>query len=164
MATRFRMFANHGALIKHQHHIEGINSRMDGLQAAILSAKLPYIVNWTSQRINNAKLYDKHLANIDDIVTPKVRPDSKHTFHLYVIKAKRRDELMIYLKEKGIETSIHYPTPLPYLKAYSYLNVKPADFPVVRTLQKEILSLPMYPELTEKEIEYIAASIASFYH
>jgi dTDP-4-amino-4,6-dideoxygalactose transaminase len=148
MAARFRMYANHGALIKHQHEMEGINSRMDGLQAAILTAKLPYILQWTEQRIKNAALYDKYLAGIEGISIPKVRPNTKHTYHLYVLKAQRRDELMAFLKERGIETAIHYPTALPNLPAYAHLG---------------ILSLPMYPELAEDQIIYIADSIRSFY-
>lgn len=164
MAALFRMYANHGALIKHKHEMEGINSRMDGLQAAILTAKLPFILQWTKQRIQNAALYDRRLAGIDGIQLPKVRPNSKHTYHLYVIKAQRRNELMTYLKEKGIETAIHYPTPLPNLPAYAYLGTKPSDFPVATALQDQILSLPMYPELEEKQIDYIADVIRSFYN
>ncbi|HUC79664.1 MAG TPA: DegT/DnrJ/EryC1/StrS family aminotransferase [Flavisolibacter sp.] len=163
MAARFRMYANHGALIKHQHEMEGINSRMDGLQAAILTAKLPYILQWTEQRIKNAAVYDKHLEGISGIEIPKVRPNSKHTYHLYVIKAQRRNELMAYLKEKGIETAIHYPTPLPNLQAYAYLGTTPSDFPVATALQNQILSLPMYPELEEAQIAYIADTIRAFY-
>ncbi len=163
MAARFRMYANHGALIKHKHEMQGINSRMDGLQAAILSAKLPHILKWTEQRIKNAALYDQYLAGIDGIETPAIRSNSKHTFHLYVIKAQRRDALMAYLKESGIETAIHYPTPLPNLPAYAYLGNKPSDFPVATALQSQILSLPMYPELDEAKIAYIAKTIRTFY-
>ena len=163
MAARFRMYANHGALIKHKHEMEGINSRMDGLQAAILTAKLPYILQWTEQRIHNAKLYDHYLNDIAEIELPKVRPESKHTYHLYVIKAQRRDELMAYLKDKGIETAIHYPTPLPNLPAYAYLGTIPSDFPVSTALQHHILSLPMYPELEESQIKYVADTIKAFY-
>jgi dTDP-4-amino-4,6-dideoxygalactose transaminase len=163
MAARFRMYANHGALIKHAHEIEGINSRMDGLQAAILTAKLPYILDWTELRIKNAKLYDSYLADIKEIQLPAVRPNSKHTYHLYVIRAQRRNELMVYLKEKGIETAIHYPTPLPNLPAYAHLNTKPSDFPIATSLQDQILSLPMYPELVEEQIKFVADTIQSFY-
>jgi dTDP-4-amino-4,6-dideoxygalactose transaminase len=163
LAARFKMYANHGALIKHKHEIQGINSRMDGLQAAILSAKLPHILEWTEKRIKNAALYDQHLAGINEIVLPKVRPNSKHTFHLYVIRAQKRDGLMNYLKEKGIETAIHYPTALPNLPAYAYLNNKPEDFPVATRMQSEILSLPMYPELNEEKIKYIGETIREFY-
>ena len=163
LAEKCRMFANHGALKKHQHQLEGINSRMDGIQAAILSAKLPHILKWTEQRIANAALYQKHLSGISEIVLPNIRSNSKHTFHLYVIRAKDRDDLMDYLKKNEIETAIHYPTPLPLLPAYNYLGKTNIDFPVSDKLAKEILSLPMYPELNEEKIVYIANSIKAFY-
>ncbi|MEP7278876.1 MAG: DegT/DnrJ/EryC1/StrS family aminotransferase [Bacteroidota bacterium] len=163
LAEKCRMYARHGALIKHQHRIEGINSRLDGLQAAILSAKLPYVLEWTDKRIANAALYHKHLAGIQQLVLPQQRPHSKHTWHLYVVRAERRDALKQYLKEQGIETVVHYPTPLPYLPAYKYLGYTGAHFPVATLLQAEILSLPMYPELKEEAIAYIAGAISSFY-
>jgi dTDP-4-amino-4,6-dideoxygalactose transaminase len=163
LAEKCRMYANHGALKKHFHQIEGINSRLDGMQAAILSAKLPHILEWTEQRIANAALYDRYLRGIGGIVPPRVRPGTKHTYHLYVIRALQRDALQLHLKEKGIETVIHYPTPLPFLQAYQYMAQGPGDFPVAAQLQREILSLPMYPELTEEMIVYIADSIREFY-
>jgi dTDP-4-amino-4,6-dideoxygalactose transaminase len=163
LAERFKMYARHGALIKHQHKIEGINSRLDGLQAAILTTKLPYILEWTVKRIAHAAYYDKALRGISQIRTPKVRPETKHTYHLYVIRAERRDVLAEFLKSKGIETAIHYPVPLPFMEAYSYLQHTPNDFPVVSAYHKEILSLPMYPELTNEMMDYIAATIKEFY-
>ncbi|MBN9482705.1 MAG: erythromycin biosynthesis sensory transduction protein eryC1 [Bacteroidetes bacterium 43-93] len=163
LATKCRMYANHGSLTKHKHEIEGINSRMDGLQAAILSAKLPHILQWTEQRIHNAALYAKHLGGIKEIVLPQVRPDSKHTYHVYMIRAANRDALMAHLREQGIETALHYPVILPLLKAYSYLGYTSKDFPVASAYQETILSLPMYPELTEEHIAYVAETIAAFY-
>jgi dTDP-4-amino-4,6-dideoxygalactose transaminase len=163
LARKCRMYANHGALVKHQHEIEGINSRLDGLQAAILTAKLPYILDWTAKRIEVAGLYNEYLSGIKEIVLPEVRPDSKHTFHLYMIRAQKRNELMAYLKEKGIETAIHYPTALPNLKAYAYLGLPAGSYPVATRYQDEILSLPMYPELSEEAVQYIAAVISEFY-
>ena len=163
LADKCRMYANHGALKKHFHQMEGINSRLDGLQAAILSAKLPYVLDWTAQRIVNAAAYDRHLHMIEEICTPKVRPMSRHTYHLYVIRARQRDELQSYLKDRGIETLIHYPAPLPFLPAYRRMGHTEKDFPVAGRLQKEILSLPMYPELTEEMIAFIATSIKQFY-
>jgi dTDP-4-amino-4,6-dideoxygalactose transaminase len=157
------MYANHGALKKHQHQIEGINSRLDGLQAAVLTTKLPYILNWTEKRIANATKYNNTLKGIEEIVLPQVRENSKHTFHLYVIQANRRDELMQYLKDKGIETSIHYPTALPNLPAYKYLNTTESSFPVATSMQSRILSLPLYPELTDEQIQYAADTIKEFY-
>jgi dTDP-4-amino-4,6-dideoxygalactose transaminase len=162
-ANKCRMFATHGALTKHQHQIEGINSRMDGLQAAILSAKLPHILDWTSSRIEKAKWYESALKGIPQLVLPSVRPNSKHTFHLYVIRAQRRDELASYLKENGIETAIHYPTPLPLLPAYAKRGFTGAQFPVASKYQYEILSLPIYPELTLEQVQYIKVKIAAFY-
>jgi len=163
LAEKCKRFARHGALVKHQHTIEGINSRLDGLQAAILTAKLPHILEWTAKRQANAKYYDEVLAGISQIITPKVRPETEHTYHLYVIRAERRDELATYLKSKGIETAIHYPVPLPFMEAYKYLNHKPEDFPVSDKYQHEIISLPMYPELSKEMMDYVAATIKGFY-
>jgi dTDP-4-amino-4,6-dideoxygalactose transaminase len=163
LADKCRMYANHGALIKHQHQIEGINSRLDGLQAAILNAKLPHILRWTEQRIAHAKKYDEVLKGIEQIVTPTVRPNSKHSYHLYVIQCEQREALMQYLKDKGIETVIHYPTILPSLPCYSYLGKTESDFPIANGMQSKILSLPLFPELTEEQINYVANCIKEFY-
>ncbi|HXB06401.1 MAG TPA: DegT/DnrJ/EryC1/StrS family aminotransferase [Puia sp.] len=163
LAEKCRMYARHGALIKHQHQIEGINSRLDGLQAAILSAKLPYILEWTEKRIARAALYDEGLSGIEELVLPAVRPGTKHTYHLYIVRARRRDALAAFLKERGIETAIHYPTALPNLPAYQYLGHQPADFPVATSLQQDSLSLPIYPELTAEMITYTVEAIKTFY-
>ena len=163
LAIKCRMFARHGALIKHKHEIEGINSRMDSIQAAILSYKLDYIMKWTQKRISNAKLYYDKLSKVNEIILPKIRPNSKHTFHLFVVRVKDRDSLVSYLSKKGISTSIHYPTPLPFLKAYKYLNHKPSDFPNNNLIHNEILSLPMFPELSSEQIDYVSNSIIKFY-
>ena len=163
LAEKCRMYSHHGALKKHQHQIEGINSRLDGLQAAILDAKLPHLSSWTEKRIQNAALYDKWLKGIPAIVLPKQRPNTRHTWHLYVIRCGQRGKLAEYLSEKGIETSVHYPTALPNLPAYKYLGYKPSDFPVATELQDQILSLPMFPELTEEMIAHVADSIRAYY-
>lgn len=164
LAERCRMYANHGALIKHQHYIEGINSRLDGMQAAILNAKLPYIQQWTEQRIANAAYYHECLKDIPQIKIPAARPESRHTWHLYVIRAERRNELASYLKAQGVETAVHYPTPLPFLQAYQHLQAVREDFPVAAAYQEQILSLPMFPELTKEHIQYVAQKIAEFYN
>ena len=142
--------------------MEGINSRMDGLQAAILLAKLPHVLDWTEKRIANAALYNKYLKDIEDIMLPAVRPSTKHSYHLYVIRTSKRDALANYLREQEIETAIHYPKALPNLEAYKYLGHMPSDFPIASRLQNEILSLPMYPELTEDMIKYVAHTIEGF--
>lgn len=164
LAQKFRMYANHGALKKHNHIIEGINSRMDGLQAAILNVKLNYIHEWTDKRIYNAGLYKKYLNHISEVNLPVERENTIHSYHLFVILAQKRDLLAEWLKSKGIEVSIHYPKALPNLPAYEYLNVEKEEFPISSRLQNEILSLPMYPELTEEEIKYIVEQITIFYN
>lgn len=163
LAKKCRMYARHGALKKHEHQIEGINSRLDGLQAAILSAKMPYILQWTESRIQNAKYYTSLLADCKNIELPVIRDNSKHTFHLYVIKTHKRNELMKFLKEKDIETAIHYPVAIPNMKAYEYLGYVRNDFPVSSNRESEILSLPMYAELSREQIEYITTSIKTFF-
>ncbi len=163
LARKYCLFARHGALKKHEHEIEGINSRMDGLQAAVLLAKLPHIYRWTEQRIRNADLYDLCLSNVGDIIIPKRRENSKHTFHLYVIRSNFRNELASFLREHGVETAIHYPRALPNLPAYAYLEYTPEDFPIASLYQKQILSLPMYPELSESAIGYVAECIKTFF-
>jgi len=164
LARKCRMYANHGALVKHEHLIEGINSRMDGLQAAILNVKLKYLTEWNKKRIQSAQKYDRLLRNIPQIKTPAVRPDSVHTFHLYVIQCELRYELASYLAQNGIQTGIHYPTPLPFLPAYHYLRHKKGDFIHTESLYKRILSLPMFPEITDEQIDFIAQRIIDFYN
>lgn len=161
-ALKCRMYARHGALKKHQHLMEGINSRMDGLQAAVLSTKLPYILDWTERRIQHAAYYTERLHDVEGITVPVVRPNSKHTFHLYVVRTAKRDELAQYLSSKGIQTAIHYPVALPNLSAYDYLGHTKEDYPIASKYQDEILSLPMFPELTTEQIDYITDEIRNF--
>jgi dTDP-4-amino-4,6-dideoxygalactose transaminase len=163
LATKAKMFANHGSIKKHQHEMEGINSRLDGIQAAILNVKLRHIDSWNLARNRNAIAYNGQLSVTPQIQTPKLREHAFHIFHLYVIRAERRDALASYLKSKQIETGIHYPTALPYLQAYRYLGHKPEDFPIAYKYQNEILSLPMFPELNEGQINHVARSIKEFY-
>lgn len=162
-AIKARMFANHGALQKHQHEMEGINSRMDGIQAAVLEVKLKYIDEWNNARHNHAIRYNELLSDLPEIKTPKIRENSFYIFHLYVIRANKRDELADYLKSKKIGIGIHYPTALPFLPAYKYLGHKPSDFPVAYQYQEEILSLPMFPELNNDQIDYAVNSIKEFF-
>ncbi|MDP7621921.1 MAG: DegT/DnrJ/EryC1/StrS family aminotransferase, partial [SAR324 cluster bacterium] len=162
LAQKVRMFAHHGALKKHHHEFEGINSRLDGLQAAILSVKLKYIHEWTDLRIKHAATYNELLSGSADIVTPLTHETAKHVFHLYVIRTENRDDLQKLLKESGISTGIHYPTALPYLKAYDYLGHLLSDFPVAHDYPGKILSLPMFPELDSKAIQAVVDQIRAF--
>jgi dTDP-4-amino-4,6-dideoxygalactose transaminase len=147
-------FACHGG--KGDHVMEGINSRLDGLQAAILNVKLPYLASWTEARQRVASRYDNLLSGIGDIVTPKVGRDRDHVYHLYVIRTGRRDALKKYLADVGIATVLNYPKALPFYPAYAYLGHKPADFPVAYANQSSILSLPIYPEMSGEMIECVA--------
>ncbi len=163
LAEKCRMYANHGALKKHEHQMEGINSRLDTIQAAVLCVKSKYILDWTSARIKRAALYDEALRDVEGIHLPTVRKHTRHSFHLYVIRSNKRDELKSYLEFQGIQTAIHYPTALPSLAAYKYLNHKAGEFPIASRYQNEILSLPMYPELSTSQIGYIADKIKDFF-
>lgn len=162
-ARKARLFANHGSLQKHIHELEGINSRMDALQAVVLSAKLPHIDDWNKARHAHSLKYNALLDGIPGVKCPKLRPNAFHIFHIYSVRVPRRDELADYLKSKGISTGIHYPVALPFMPAYGYLKHKPSDFPVAYERMGEILSLPMYPELSEEQIGYVAQSIKEFY-
>ena len=164
LADKMRMFANHGSLKKHEHQIEGINSRMDGLQAAILSVKLPHINEWNEKRYRNALLYNELLADVEEVVIPAIRLDCTHIFHLYVIRINERDEVQKHLNQHGISTAIHYPVALPFMQAYNYLGYKPEDLPVAYKYQDEILSLPMYPELSTQSIFYVGEKINEFFN
>jgi len=157
LAQKVRMFANHGALKKHCHEFEGINSRLDGMQAAILSVKLKYIHEWTKLRILHAERYSELLSNKSHYLTPLTHEDAKHVFHLYVIRTHKRDDLQNHLIQNGVSTQIHYPTPLPFLKAYNYLNHTRKDFPVAYNYTQQILSIPLFPELSKKQIEIIVS-------
>ena len=160
LARRCRMFSDHGASEKHEHEIEGINSRINGLQAAVLSVKLPHI-DWNQARYENAQAYTEGLQDVPGITPPPVRPNASHVFHLYIIRVEEgRDELKDFLECRGISTSIHYPTALPFLKAYEHHDYSPSDFPLA--YDYKILSLPMYPELTTEMINHVVAAISEW--
>lgn len=163
IANTARRFGNHGGLHKNEHLLEGINSRMDELQAGILSVKLTYIDRWNEQRIQHAETYRKKLVVVSSIKLPSLRPHVHHTYHQFVIRAQNRNELKSFLLERGVETEIHYPTALPFEPAYIYLKHSPSDFPVACELSTEILSLPIYPEISTEQIEYVCSAIQSFY-
>jgi dTDP-4-amino-4,6-dideoxygalactose transaminase len=154
LAMKCRMIGNHGRVKKYDHEFEGVNSRLDGLQAAILSVKLKHLEEWTNKRREIAKIYGDLLKN-SEVMTPVEAPGLKHIYHLYVVRIPQRDAVQDALKTKGIDTGIHYPIPLPHLQAYQYLGHTSDDFPVTTQYSREILSLPMYPELSKVQIEYV---------
>ena len=154
-------FARHGG--KGDHVMEGINSRLDGLQAAILNVKLPHLADWTEARRRVAAHYDELLNGVGDVETPKIARDRDHVYHLYVIRTAKRDALKKHLADAGITTVLNYPKALPFYPAYAYLGHKPADFPVAYANQSRILSLPIFPEMSEAMIVHVADQIREFF-
>jgi dTDP-4-amino-4,6-dideoxygalactose transaminase len=162
LARKMARFARHGALGKHDHEVEGINSRLDGLQAAVLSVKLAHLPSWTKARQAIASAYGSELGNISEITRPITATDRQHVYHLYVVRHDDRDGLASYLRACGVHTGIHYPVALPFLKAYAHLGHRPEDFPNAFHNQSRILSLPIYPEMTEAQRAHIVGSISDF--
>jgi dTDP-4-amino-4,6-dideoxygalactose transaminase len=154
-------FARHGG--KADHVMEAVNSRLDGLQAAILNVKLRHLPAWTEARRRVAAAYDRLLAGVGDVEIPRVGPDRDHVYHLYVIRTDRRDALKAHLEAAGIAAALHYPKALPFYPAYAYLGHRPEDFPVAYRNQSRILSLPIYPEMGIDVIEYVCHQIRRFF-
>ncbi len=157
---RLVMLRNYGQSKRYHHDVVGINSRMDEIQAAILSAQIPFVDEWNDRRREIAKRYTEGLKNI--VLTPAENAASTHVYHLYVIQTPHRDDLQNYLLDRGIQTLIHYPIPAHLQKAYSYLGYKPGDLPVTERLAKRILSLPMFPQLTDEQIDEVIKGIRDF--
>ena len=164
VAERVRLLRNHGQKVKYEHLVVGYCHRLDNLQAAVLNVKLPHLDEWNAARRAHAALYDELLANVPGVVTPYVAPNVEHVYHLYVIRVTdgRRDALQRYLNEAGIATGLHYPIPVHLQQAYAALGHKPGDFPVSEQLAAQGLSLPMYPELTDEQVQFVADKIREF--
>lgn len=159
LSARCRRFANHGALSKHDHEIEGINSRLDGIQAAILNVKLRHIASWTAKRIEIAENYKRLLSGTSEIDLPVRKQWAKHVYHLYVIRIRNRDSVAKALSDSGISTAIQYPVALPFLKAYSGKGHRPEEFRNAFYNQSRILSLPMFPEMTGMQTEFVCSKL-----
>jgi dTDP-4-amino-4,6-dideoxygalactose transaminase len=155
------LFARHGG--KNNHVMEGICSRMDGLQAAVLNVKLPHLPAWNDARRAAAAQYDRLLAGLGDLITPQTRMGAQHVYHLYVLRTSQRDALRAHLTERGVPTVINYPMALPMYPAYAYLGHKPEEFPVAVKHSEEIISLPMHPFLSYEEQITVAAAVAEFF-
>ncbi|MFN3135283.1 MAG: DegT/DnrJ/EryC1/StrS family aminotransferase [Candidatus Kryptonium sp.] len=163
LAERIRMIRVHGSKVRYNHEILGVNSRLDTLQASILLVKLKYLDSWNAKRIEIAEKYNDAFKDIDDVVIPYSEVHNKHIYHQYTIRTRRRDELAQFLKEKGIQTAVHYPIPLHLQKAFAYLGYKQGDFPISEQCSREVLSLPMFPELRDEEINYVIESVKEFF-
>ena len=162
LAVKVKMIANHGRIAKYDHALEGRNSRLDGLQAAILSVKLKFLDVWTDQRILVADCYLKALENQAGVVLPVRQDWAKQVYHLFVIRVTQRDKLKKYLYDHGVETGIHYPTALPKLEAYEYVNQKKEDIFSNRS-DESLLSLPIGEHITFEQVYQIARLIEKFF-
>ena len=162
LADRVRLYRNHGSRVTYQHEVIGRNARMDEMQAAILGIKLRYIEEWNAARRRNAALLSAALAGTSVELPVPGGERVYEVFHLYVVRHPERDRLQRFLKERGISTGIHYPRPIHLQPAYAFLEHTPGDFPVSERLAAESLSLPMFAELTQEQIERIADGVRAF--
>ena len=187
IAQKIRMLRDHGQAKKYYHELEGYNGRLDAIQCGILRIKLKHLPDWNEKRRQNASLYTHHLSTaalqhrstglldtpqpllntqhltLNTIVTPYEPPWSRAVYHLYIIRAKKRDELQKFLSENGVGTGLHYPIPLHLQDAYKNLNLPNGSYPITEKVANEILSLPMFPQLTPEQIEYVVEKIKQFY-
>jgi dTDP-4-amino-4,6-dideoxygalactose transaminase len=168
IAERLKCLRAHGAKKKYYHEIVGINSRLDSIQAAILRAKFSYLDEWASRRRRNAQRYrllfeESKLMRNDDVRLPDESPSQLHVYNQFVIRARSRDDLRAYLADRGVSTEIYYPVPLHLQDCFRDLGYNVGDLPESERAAKEVLAIPIYPELDEKAQEFIVDTIASFY-
>ncbi|HLF20122.1 MAG TPA: DegT/DnrJ/EryC1/StrS family aminotransferase [Bacteroidota bacterium] len=156
LAEKTKLLRDYGQRIKYFHDLKGYNSRLDTVQAAVLRVKLKHLDKWNKKRKKNADLYGKYLSGIEEIKLPQEREGSTHVYHLYVIRVNGRQKIMDELKSKGISCGIHYPIPIHLQQAYADLGLHKGIFPVSEAYAEQVLSLPMFPELQEDEIDYIS--------
>jgi dTDP-4-amino-4,6-dideoxygalactose transaminase len=164
IAAKIRMIRDHGQEQKYYHTMEGYNGRLDAIQAGVLRIKLKRLEGWNESRRKNAQYYNKLLSGIKGVTIPVEADFAKAVYHLYVILVDNRDALQKYLADKGIGTGLHYPIPLHLQKAYSYIGYKEGSFPVAEDAARRLLSLPMFPELTREQIEYVCDAIKGFHN
>jgi dTDP-4-amino-4,6-dideoxygalactose transaminase len=163
VAETVRALREHGQTAKYKHELEGWTARLDTIQAIVLLHKLPLLEGWNNERRQVAVLYTEALADIGDLRTPSVPPESHPVWHLYVVRTKRRDELAAFLRTRGIDTGVHYPEP-PHLAApYAHLGYARGSFPIAEALAEEVLSLPIFPGMTEGQIMAVTDSIVAFF-
>lgn len=161
LARRCRMIANHGRIAKYDHEFEGRNSRLDGLQAAILSAKLPHLDLWIALRREIARQYRQLLQDAEELIVPLEEEWAKHAYHLFVLRSLERDQLQEFLRENHIQTGIHYPIALPKLRAYQPLNQSEST-PVANQFSRQVISLPIGEHLSGKDTEFVARTLREF--
>ncbi|HEX7175137.1 MAG TPA: DegT/DnrJ/EryC1/StrS family aminotransferase [Pyrinomonadaceae bacterium] len=161
VARRVRLLRDHGSERKYRHEIIGYNFRMEGIQGAVLGVKLPHLDGWNELRRRHAARYDELLRD-SGLVLPRASSDARHVYHLYVVQTEDRDALQKHLADAGVQTGIHYPIPIHLQPAYAFLGHKPGDFPEAERQAACVLSLPMFAELTDEQIERVAEAVHSF--
>jgi dTDP-4-amino-4,6-dideoxygalactose transaminase len=162
LANKMRMIRDHGSGARYHHDLIGFNARLDEIQAVVLRAKLPHLANWNELRRSHAQMYNELLKDTP-VKTPSVLAGANPVYHLYVISTPKRDELQAYLKEQGIFTGIHYPIPIHLQKAMGFLGYRNGDLEITEDVTGKILSLPMFAELADEEIAYVADTIKKFF-
>lgn len=159
LKDKITILRDHGQVKKYYHHMVGWNCRMDAIQAAVLGIKLAHLEDGNALRRAHAKQYDQRLAGRDQIVTPWVAPYGKHVYHIYAVRVQNRDRVKKQLEDAGVESGIHYPLPIHLQLAYADLGYKPGSLPVAECVSRELLSLPMFPELTEEDIDFVCDTL-----
>lgn len=162
LRQRLQMLRDHGQSAKYHHTIIGWNARMDGYQGAVLAVKLRHLPRWNEARRESARLYARFLADSPNVVLPKEAPYTKHVYHVYPIRFGDRDDLIQYLRDNEIYCGIHYPIPIHLQEAYKFLQLPSGSLPVSERIAYELISLPMYPELSTEHIEYVCRTIKSY--
>jgi len=163
LANRLMRLRTHGGLKTYYHEEVGFNSRLDALQAAVLLAKLPHLASWSACRRQNAAYYDAAFADVPEVTTPYVDPLNESIYNQYTLRADRRDDLQAHLKANGVGTSVYYPLPLHLQPCFAYLGYKPGAFPEAERASREVLSLPIYPELTHAQLDEVISCVRQFY-
>jgi dTDP-4-amino-4,6-dideoxygalactose transaminase len=161
--TRLLKLRTHGSQKTYFHELVGYNSRLDALQAAVLRAKLPHLAGWSAKRRENAAYYDAALADVAELRTPYVEPANESIYNQYTVRAERRDDLQAYLKERGIGSSIYYPLPLHLQPCFAYLGYREGQCPESERASREVLSLPIFPELTRAQLDEVIGTVRAFY-
>jgi dTDP-4-amino-4,6-dideoxygalactose transaminase len=163
LAEKMCMFRDHGQSKKYYHKMIGWNCRMDGFQGAVLSVKLKHLPSWNEARRNNAQLYNKIFSGIDKVIEPFEADYARHVYHVYAVRTQNRNDFILKLADRDIFCGIHYPVPVHLQRAYDSLKNKDGNHPVAERCAEQYVSLPMFPELTENQIEYIAENIIEFF-
>ncbi|MEY4860344.1 MAG: hypothetical protein RL059_43 [Bacteroidota bacterium] len=163
LARKIEILRNYGSQKKYFNEVLGYNNRLDELQAAFLSIKLKYLSSWTQERRDIANFYNESLKDNDNLILPIVANGATHSYHLYVIRTSKRDELKTFLEENGIGTMIHYPIPPHLQEAYQSLGYKKGDFPIAEEIAETCLSLPIWPGMSSKQVEFVSERITKYF-